>query len=65
MQIAHSAVVSPIYEISKLFEFDLRLGDESWPIRIEVLRNTQATDRFRCRIWQGEFFQNSIDFSER
>jgi hypothetical protein len=36
MKIRHSAVRSPIYEILKVLELDLQLGDESWPIRFET-----------------------------
>ena len=63
MRIAHSAITSPIYELSKVFEFDLCLGDESWPIRIEVLQNGSPV-RFRCRIWQSEFFRIQSTFPQ-
>lgn len=64
MRIVHSAVTSPIYRLSKIYEFDLCLGDESWPIRIEVLQNTEAPGRFRCRIWQSEFFRIQSTFPQ-
>jgi hypothetical protein len=62
MKIVHSAITSPIYEISKVIEFDLNLGDESWPIRIEILRNSEIKGRFRSRIWQGEHFRIQSTF---
>jgi len=57
MEIRHSAVRSPIYELLKVLELDLQLGDESWPIRFELFRNTDVKGRFRCRIWQAEYFR--------
>jgi hypothetical protein len=62
MQIVRSAITSPIYELSKVVEFDLHLGDESWPIRIEILRNTEVQGRFRCHIWQAEHFRIQSTF---
>jgi hypothetical protein len=62
MRIVHSAITSSIYEVCKVVEFDLQLGDESWPIRIEVLRNTEIQGRFRCRIWQAELFRIQSTF---
>ena len=62
MRIVHSAITSSLCEITKVVEFDLQLGDESWPIRIEVLSNTESRRHFRCRIWQGEFFRIQSTF---
>ncbi len=57
MRIQHSAIKSPIYEIIKVVELDLQLGDESWPVRFELFQNTETAGHFRCRIWQAERFR--------
>ena len=62
MRIKHSAITSPFYEIAKVVEFDLLLGDDSWSIRIELFRNTESQGRFRCRIWQAELFRIQSTF---
>jgi hypothetical protein len=62
MRLLHSAITSSIYELSKVVEFDLQLGDESWLIRIEILRNTGTQGRFRCHIWQAELFRIQSTF---
>lgn len=62
MKVKHSAVKSPIYEMLKVLELDLQLGDESWPIRFELFRNTEIKGRFRCRIWQAEYFRIQSTF---
>ena len=57
MKIAHSAVTSPFYELARSLEVDLQLGDDSLTIRIELFRNTEETDRFRCHVWDLEMFR--------
>src|SRR5262249_28161962 len=36
---------------------DLQLGDHSWTFRIELFRNTEESDRFRCHVWESEMFR--------
>jgi hypothetical protein len=57
MKIAHSAVTTPLYELARTFEVDLQLGGDSLTFRIEFFRNTDATDRFRCHVWDLERFR--------
>lgn len=62
MQIKHPAIQSPVFELSKTIEFDLHVRDECWPIRIEVFLNTETAGRFRCCVWQAEYFRIQSTF---
>lgn len=64
MKITHSATTSPIFELVKTVEVDLQFGDEMWPMRFEILRDTERKDHFRCRIWQLEFFTIQSTFPQ-
>jgi hypothetical protein len=57
MRIIHSAVTSPIYELAKTFELDIQLGEDSFTMRIELFRNTEKEDHFRCHVWELEMFR--------
>ena len=57
MRIIHSAIVSPIYELAKTFELDIQLGEDSFTMRIELFRNTEKEDHFRCHVWECEMFR--------
>lgn len=54
MKISHSVVTSSIYELVKVIEIDLRLGDNLIPLRFEVFQDTERENHFRCRLWQLE-----------
>ena len=62
MKISHSALTSSIFESVKIVELDLRFGDDSWSIRIELLRDTEASDHFRCHVWELEMFRLTPTF---
>jgi hypothetical protein len=64
MKISHSAITSSIFELVKTVELDIRLGDNSWPIRIELLQATEAKDRFRCHVWELELFRLTPRFPQ-
>jgi hypothetical protein len=64
MKITHSAITSPVFELVKTVEVDLTLGDEMWPTRIEILRDTERQDLFRCRVWQLELFRIQSTFPQ-
>jgi len=57
MKIAHSAVTTPMYELVRSLEIDLQLGDDSLTLRIELFRNTEKADSFRCHVWELEMFR--------
>ncbi len=56
MKITHSAITSPVFELVKVIELDITLGDDFIPTRIEIFQDTERTDFFRCRIWELEYF---------
>ena len=62
MKIAHPAVTSPLYELARSLEVDFQLGDDSLTFRIELLRNTDQPDRFRCHVWDLEMFRLKPSF---
>jgi hypothetical protein len=62
MRISHSAITSSIFELVKVAELDIRLGDNSWSIRIELLRDTGTADHFRCHVWELELFRLTPSF---
>ena len=64
MKIAHSAVTSPIYELARSLEVDLQLGDDSQTFRIELFRNTEKADHFRCHVWELEMFRLKPTFPQ-
>jgi hypothetical protein len=57
MKIAHPAVTSPLYELARSFEVDVQLGDDSLTFRIELFRNSERPDSFRCHVWDLEMFR--------
>ena len=62
MRIEHSAITSPIYELAKIFELDVQLGEDSYTLRIELFRNTEKEGRFRCHAWELELFRLTPTF---
>jgi hypothetical protein len=64
MKISHSAITSSIFELVKTVELDIRLGDDSWSIRIELLQDAEAKDHFRCHVWELELFRLTPTFPQ-
>ncbi len=64
MKITHPAITSPVFELVKTVEVDLSLLDETWPTRIEIFRDTERRDFFRCHIWQLEYFRIQSTFPQ-
>ena len=62
MNIVHSAIMSPIYELGKTYELDVRLGEVTFKMRIELFRNTEKPDHFRCHVWELEMFRLTPTF---
>ncbi|MFN0121292.1 MAG: hypothetical protein ACKV2V_12405 [Blastocatellia bacterium] len=56
MQLIHSAITSPVFELVKIIELDLTLGEDLIPTRIEILRDMARDDFFRCHIRELEYF---------
>ena len=57
MKILHSAITSPVFELVKVIEVDITVGDDLIPTRIEILQDTARSDFFRCRVWELERFR--------
>jgi hypothetical protein len=64
MKISHSAITSSIFELVKTVELDIRFGDNSWSIRIELLQATEVKDHFRCHVWELELFRLTPTFPQ-
>jgi hypothetical protein len=64
MTISHSAITSPTFELVKTVELDIRFGDDSWSIRIELLQAREAMDHFRCHVWELELFRLTPAFPQ-
>jgi hypothetical protein len=62
MKITHSAITSPVFELVKVIELDITLGDVFIPTRIEIFQDTERTDFFRCRLWELELFRLTPTF---
>ena len=62
MNIVHSAIMSPLYDLAKTCELDVRLGDVAYKIRIELFRNTEKKDHYRCHVWELELFRLTPTF---
>ena len=64
MKLNHSAITSPVFELVKTVQVDLSLLDETWPTRIEIFRDTERSDFFRCHVWQLERFRIQSTFPQ-
>src|SRR4051794_35762590 len=65
MKISHSTVKSAVFELVKVVELDIELGDRSehsWTTRIELFQDTEQLDRYRCRVWESEMFRLTPSF---
>jgi len=62
MRVAHSASTSPLYELANTYELDVRLGEDSYSLRIELFRNTETEGHFRCHAWELERFRLTPTF---
>ena len=57
-------MTSPIFELKRTLEFDFILGDDSFPMRIDVLQDIANPNQFRCRIWKLEFYRIQPTFPQ-
>ena len=58
MKIIHRAITSSIFELVRTVELDIQLSDEdSWTVRIEIFRDTEKANVFRCHVWELELFR--------
>lgn len=59
----HPNVTSPIFELVRTIEFDITLGEDVFPLRLEVLSDTEDRNRFRCRIAEHESYDVQPTFT--
>ncbi|MDJ0724986.1 MAG: hypothetical protein QNJ38_07745 [Prochloraceae cyanobacterium] len=64
IEINHPHIISPIYELVKVLEFDIDLGDDRFPLRLEIFRSLADNCLFRARIWRTEFFRIQSTFPQ-
>ena len=63
MKIIHRAITSSVFELVKTAELDIQLSDEdSWTVRIEIFRDTEQVNLFRCHVWELELFRLTPSF---
>lgn len=63
MKINHRAVTSSIFELVKTVELDIQLNAEiTWTTRIELFRDTEHPQRYRCHVWEHELFRLTPSF---
>jgi len=62
MNTIHSAIKSPIYELGKTCELDVQIAEVTYKIRIELFRNTEQENHFRCHVWELEMFRLTPTF---
>ena len=60
----HGAITSPIFELIETFEFDMTLGDDCWPTRVELYRAAENPTLYRCRVWQAESYRLQSTFPQ-
>lgn len=64
MKISHSAITSPIFEVVKTVELDIRFDDNSQSVRIELLQGAEVKNHFRRHVWELELFRLTPTFPQ-
>ena len=54
MKIKHPAVRSSVFKLVSLLEFDLDVGGNFFPARVELFHDTERPRHWRCRLWERE-----------
>jgi hypothetical protein len=63
LKIIHRAVTSSTFELVRTIELEIQLSDEdSWTTRIELFRDTEQSNLYRCRVWELELFRLTPSF---
>ncbi len=53
-----------VYELVKVVESDVEIGDDRFPLRVELFQNTNDAHRFRARIWRTEMYRIQSTFPQ-
>lgn len=63
MKIIHRAITSSSFELVKTIELDIQFSDEdSWTTRIELFRDMEQSNLYRCHVWELELFRLTPSF---
>lgn len=54
MKIKHPAVKSSVFKLASTLEFDLALGGDTVPARLELFHDSSRKDHWRARLWERE-----------
>ena len=64
MSLDHHTVRSPVFEHFATYEVDLAFGDNEFPTRIELFRNTSEPNGYRAHVWQLETYRIQSTFPQ-
>lgn len=64
MKLRHQNITSAVFELVKTFELDVEFGDDLLRTRIELFRDTEREDHFRCHVWEIELFRLTPRFPD-
>jgi len=63
MKVSNPCVISDVYRLVKTVEFDLEIRGKFLPARVEVFQDTERKRRFRCRLWELEYYHVTGTFA--
>lgn len=63
MKVTNPCVTSDVYRLVKTVEFDLEIRGKFLPARVEVFQDTERRRRFRCRLWELEYYHVTGTFA--
>ncbi len=53
-----------IYQLVKVVEFDVEMGDDQFAVRVELLESNAKGRHFRARIWRTEMYRIQSTFPQ-
>lgn len=62
MKIKHPAVASDVFRLADTLEFDLEIGEEFIPTRLELFEDTERKNHWRARMWEREAYHLESTF---
>jgi hypothetical protein len=64
MRISHPAIASSVFDLVRVLEVDVRLGEDSWTSRIEIFKSLSEPDFYRARVSESEMFRLTPTFPQ-
>ncbi len=52
------------YELFKVVEFDVEIGDDQFTVRVELLQSNSDVRHFRARLWRTEMYRLQSTFPQ-